>query len=207
MRRVNLLTRPDETEEQRRARVRKEAGSRHTRDTTARRADAKARHENLGSQPKRVWPPEPTSEWRRNLDPCEKARRVDEFFEGLEGLTSCLHVCPNCLELDCEHGAEGPTKVCAQCDTFPDALCESNGLLLDMVPYNPKYPRVIERSVKIASCRPDQFEIARERWQDLQYRHGGLRVLEEALISPVIACRGVLRMPSGVAQPFDFPRL
>lgn len=223
---------PGESEVDRADRVRAEAVARHQRDAAGRRADA-ARHRqarelaraqalmscNKGAEAEHwpppaelKWPPRPKGGkwWHPGLadDGPEKARRVDEHFEALNTLPDRLHVCPNCKELDVDHGAGGSSSaLCTRCQESPDARHQTNGLMLDMKPGG--FGGIAQPDGTFKGGDSAQFRAPRDNdddaivpegrleWQKLRRKYGSLSVLEEALLSPVIACRGVLRLPSG----------
>ena len=217
LKRVQYIERPNESEKERQARRRREAGTRHARNAAHRAADAEIRRELFpagsfsthGPPPAHVaWPPPPKRAWRRDLTPTDKARTVDDYFQVLSSLPARLHVCPNCHELDCTHGTADATAKCAFCANDSSRLHPSNGLDLGMKPQhepdkNSQGEPDWEKAKQKARDKGDMLEAGRAKWQWLKQRWGGLTVVEEALISPVIAVKGVLRLPNGKQMAYS----
>ena len=298
-----------ESEDQRRGRVRKESGTRHVqykdgvrRDAAQRKASRDADEFSSGvarvpgtwpPTSSEVWPPKPREPYVSGMGVCERAKRVDEYYETLETLPGRLHKCPNCKELDSIHGVSDDRDLCTSCAKDLTKFDESNGLLLDMAPVG-QYPPVTKsypptkdgdlmvvvresasqggshlkdvRELRVAISEMDaalatyEQELAayeavkaaadviahpagagtsqqdrvmgasadvsppddpslesqtpvepqkpvepalihnqkgRILWAELKRKFGDLSVAEEALISPVAACNGVLRLPNG----------
>ena len=88
------------------------------------------------------------------------------------------------------HSTCDAAALCAFCTETPSVLAESNGLLLDMQPLE-------THLVNVGDPQAVELQAARLAWSGLKAEFGDLTIVEEALLSPVISCRGVLRLPSG----------
>ena len=156
------------------------------------------RHPENGAPPIRAtWPPPAPA---RTAAAPSDAKRLDDYIGLLgEGLVDRIHTCPNCNERDVCHGVPlvGDTfsgqqvtadaraaMKCWRCTTkLGRALHWSNGLDLDL-----SCDEHVENTSKVPLAH-------RQIWQQLQLDWGELSVLEEALVSRVVACTSVLKLP------------
>ena len=123
--RTRLDRRPDESEDERQARVRTESNSRKQRDQTHRAFDQQKRRALQRDQAPlapswRAAPPLRRTD--RAETSAEKAIRVDGYFKQLTELSSSFHTCPNCWERDCDHVHLGETEMCNLLRCRPRAL-------------------------------------------------------------------------------------
>ena len=191
------------TEAERRAKKQLESGSRFDQDRATRLRDERLRvyrqrHPENGAPPIRAtWPPPAPA---RTAAAPSDAKRLDDYIGLLgEGLVDRIHTCPNCNERDVCHGVPlvGDTfsgqqvtadaraaMKCWRCTTkLGRALHWSNGLDLDL-----SCDEHVENTSKVPLAH-------RLIWQQLQLDWGELSVLEEALVSRVVACTSVLKLP------------
>ena len=195
--RTRLDRRPDESEDERQARVRTESNSRKQRDKTHRAFDQQKRRALQRDQAPlapswRAAPPLRRTD--RAETSAEKAIRVDGYFKQLTELSSSFHTCPNCWERDCDHVHLGETEMCKYCCGADRELSENgrkrqqgNGLELLLEPFELNHDEINSSWT---------METALE-WKQLRAEYGELRPLEEALVSPVLCMSAVLQLPSG----------
>ena len=188
--RTRLDRRPDESEEERQARVRTESGSRKQRDKAQRAFDQQKRRalQRTPTTPAPSWrAPPPLRPTDRDETSVEKAGRVDGYFERLAELSSSFHTCPNCWERDCDHVHLGETDMCKYCCGADRAL-STNGM-------KRRQENGLELKVEPDADTPTPAWMA--EWKQLKDDFGELRPLEEALVSPVLCMSSVLQLPSG----------
>lgn len=177
--------RPNEAETDRSTRVLGQLGTVRERHTCIRERDATLRdqlHEaDQQSAPNRTWPPpRPTNVG--NLS------RLQEYFKQLETLGDRIQICSNCCEKDVNlgvgDGVGAAATECWFCREKPEVLHWENGLDLNLDP----------------RAGPDGTNTdmdKRQAFHELEKKWAPLSPVEQALISPVVSCFTVLKLPSG----------
>ena len=184
-----------ESEETRRARLRRQATARFERESHGRtmdeqKADGAPPHpvlQSLGIDTRSAH-----TQYTLEANAAVRWQHVEAYNDSLDSLSQLIFTCPCCKQRKLDHGKplddvrafnnHNITHLhCSFCDANPDRLAPKNGLDLDL-----------------QGDKPWQ-----RAWQELQSREGGsfavstLTPLEEALISPVLVQTAVLRLPSG----------